>query len=176
MKNKLIIGKDIDIRIQKKEDLNTILSFQKNIIDNMTNKEWFVPLTKEEFLTPIDGNDNAYLLYNKEEIVGLLVLTCNIEDILKEYHLPKGNYMLIDCIMVKEKYRGHGLQREMLKFAYKRATNLHMDGLVATIHPDNKYSLDNFLEEGYKILHVSVVHGGTRNIMIKKTNNNLLLK
>lgn len=101
-------------------------------------------------------------------IIGLLVLSCNIPDILMKYKLPSDNYMLIDSIMIKEEYRGHGLQRQLLKFAYKRAIDLNMDGLVATIHPDNKYSLNNFFEEGFGILHTLKIHGVTRRIVIKK--------
>ena len=70
--------------------------------------------------------------------------------------------------MVKEEYRGYRLQQQILEFAYKRAVKLDMDGLVATIHPDNKYSLDNFVKQNYELLHVLTIHGGKRKIMIKK--------
>ena len=158
---------DIRIHIIEKTELDKLLLFQKNIIDNMKYKEWFVPLTQEEFLTPIEGRDNAFFLTYDNEIIGLLVLTCDIPDVLEEYKLPKGTYMLIDSIMVKDEYRGHGLQRKMLQFAYKRAKKLKMDGLVATIHPDNLYSLNNFYVENYKLLHKLNIHGGPRNIVIK---------
>ena len=169
MKTKYMIGKNIDIHIINNKELDILMNFQKEIIDNMSNKEWFVPLTEEEFLTPINGKDNAYFFKFNDEIIGLLVLTCDIPDVLEEYQLPNKNYMLIDSIMVKDEYRGYGLQRQMLRFAYERALKLGMDGLVATIHPDNKYSLDNFIKEEYELLHVLTIHGGTRNIMIKKT-------
>ena len=55
--------------------------------------------------------------------------------------------------MVKEEFRGNNLQRKMLEFAYKRAKELNMDGLLATIHPDNIYSLNNFIVEEYSIIH-----------------------
>ena len=167
MQEKLVIGKNIKIVTVDSEDINKLIIFQKEIIDNMPNKEWFVPLTKEEFLTPINGKDNAYFLIYDEKVIGLLVLTCNIPDVLEEYQLPSNNYMLIDSIMVKDEYRGYGLQRQMLEFAYERAIELKMDGLVATIHPDNKYSLDNFIKQNYELLHVLTIHGGKRNIMIK---------
>ena len=79
--------------------------------------------------------------------------------------------MLIDSIMVKDKYRGYGLQQQMLKYAYDRASKLGMDGLVATIHPDNKYSINNFIKDNYRLLHVLNIHGGKRNVMIKNILN-----
>ena len=133
----------------------------------MNNKEWFVSLTEEEFLNSINGRDNAYFFMHDDKIVSLLVLTCDIPEVLEEYQLPSDNYMLIDSIMVNSEYRGHKLQRQMLQFAYKRAMELKMDGLVATVHPNNTYSLKNFVEEDYKILHLLQIHGGPRDILVK---------
>ena len=158
---------DIKINIVKKKDIDLLIDFQKEIIDEMSNKEWFAPLTKEEFLTPIEGRDNVYFFTLNDEIIGLLVLACDIKEVLKEYKLQSDNYMLIDSIMVKSKYRGKGIQRKMLEFAYDRAKELNMDGLVATVHPDNIYSLNNFIKEKYEILHALNIHGGVRNVMIK---------
>ena len=169
MNSKYMIGENVNVHIINNNELETVLNFQKEIIDNMPNKDWFVPLTKEEFLTPINGRDNAYFFIHNQQIIGLLVLTCDIPDILKEYKLPSDNYMLIDSVMVKDEYRGFGLQQQMLDFAYERAIKLGVDGLVASIHPDNRYSMDNFVKQKYELLHVLTIHGGKRNIMIKNT-------
>lgn len=167
MKNKYVIGKNVEKHIITENEINIMLDFQKEIIDNMPIKEWFKPLKEEEFLTPLKDQGNDYIFTYKKEVIALLVLTCNIEDILKDYKLPEGNYMLIDSIMVKENFRGYGLQRQMLKLAYKKAKEQKQDGLVATVHPDNIYSLNNFLKEGYQILHTLTLHGGIRYVMIK---------
>lgn len=49
MKTKYMIGKNIDIHIINNKELDILMNFQKEIIDNMSNKEWFVPLTEEVF-------------------------------------------------------------------------------------------------------------------------------
>ena len=134
----------------------------------MKNKEWFVPLTKEEFLTSIEGRCNTYFFTYNQQVIGLLVLTCDIPEILKSYKLPQGNYMLIDSIMVKDEYRGQGLQRKILQFAQKQAEKLKMNGLVATVHPDNIYSLNNFVHEDYKVINRLNIHGGQREILLKE--------
>ncbi|MBR3209824.1 MAG: GNAT family N-acetyltransferase [Bacilli bacterium] len=76
--------------------------------------------------------------------------------------------MLIDSIMVKDEYRGQGLQRKMLQFAQKQAEKLKMNGLVATVHPDNIYSLNNFVHEDYKVINRLNIHGGQREILLKE--------
>ena len=81
MIKELNIEKNVTIKKIKEEEIKIVLDFQKEIIDNMEHKEWFVPLTKEEFLTPIRGEDNVYVFIYNNIIIGLLVLTCNISEI-----------------------------------------------------------------------------------------------
>ena len=163
-----MIDKNIKIEIVTEERLNEVLNFQKEIIDNMNRKDFFCPLTEEEFLTPMKKQDNVYFLKYNTEIIGLFVATCNIPDVLKEYQLKNNNVMLIDSIMIKEEYRGNKLQIKILNYLYNRAKELKLDGLVATIHPENIYSLNNFINDGYEIINTLHIHGGTRNIVFKK--------
>lgn len=158
---------DIEIEIVNEHGIDKALKFQKRIIDNMVNKDHFCPLTKEEFLTPILNKDNVYFLKNKNEIIALFVATCEVPEILKEYKLNNYNIMLIDSIMVSEKFRGYGLQRQILEFLSRRAKELQLDGLVATIHPNNVYSLNNFISSGYEIINKLNIHGGPRYIVYK---------
>ena len=163
--NKYIIGENVDIEIINENKLDEALLFQKEIIDKMKHKEYFCPLTKEEFLKPINGRDNVYFLKYHDTLVGLFVATCDIPEILEEYKLNDNNVMLIDSIMIKEGYRGYGLQKQILKYLFNRAKQLNMDGLVATIHPENNYSLNNFLDSDYRIINELIIHGGKRYIV-----------
>ena len=106
---------NIKIEIVHEEKLNEVLNFQKDIIDNMNRKDFFCPLTKEEFLTPIRNLDNVYFLKYNNEIIGLFVATCNIPDVLKEYQLSNNNVMLIDSIMIKEEYRGKEVYKDVVE-------------------------------------------------------------
>ena len=58
MENRYVIGKNIETKIITEDKLNILLDFQREIIDKMQNKEWFTPLTKEEFLIPLQDKDN----------------------------------------------------------------------------------------------------------------------
>ena len=167
MSNKFVMGENVEIQIIKQEQLYDAMLFQKRIIDSMLNKEWFIPLTGDDFLNAINGNGNVYFLLNENEIIGLFVLVCDISNKLEEYKLPNNNYMLIDSIMVKDNYRGYGLQRQMLKFAYERAKELKISCLIATVHPNNIYSLNNYVAEKYELLHTLTIYGVIRNVMIK---------
>lgn len=141
------------------------------IIDEMENKEFFTPLTIKEFTTPINGRDNAYILTHNGEMMGLAVATCDIPEVLEEYNLPKGNYMLIDSIMISREYRGSNLLKQLIDFLYERASKLKVDSLVATVHPSNTYSLNPFYDKEFKLMHILKIHGGPRCILVKEVKN-----
>ena len=148
------------------EQIDEAMKFQAEIINIIGKKDLFTPLTKEEFLKPIVGLDNVYFLKDCNEIAGMFVATCDEPELLEGYELHTQNVILIDSIMVAKKYRGKGLQRQILDFLKERGLILKKDGLVATVHPDNFYSLRNFLKCGYDIINtIPNIHGGERNIV-----------
>ncbi len=166
--NNYILNKNIEIITATEKDIELLLNFQNSIINEMPNKEFFKPLTKEEFLKPIKEKDNVYILKHNNEIIGLFVATCNIDDLLEEYKLKKDNYLLIDSIMIKKEYRGSKLQKQILKYLYNKAKEMNINYIVATVHPNNIYSLNNFIEERYKKENLLTIHGGPRYIMTKR--------
>ena len=168
MNDDYIIGKDIDFISIGIGDIDEAMRFQSEIIDGMENREWFTPLTRQEFVIPIEGRDNVYFLKHNNELIGLAVATCDISEVLKEYNIKDSNIMLIDSIMIKQEYRGHHLQKQILELLEKRARELNLDGLVATVHPDNIYSKINFVNSGYDISHLALLHGGDRLVFVKK--------
>lgn len=167
---KYVIGKNIIIKLATEKDIEKITIFQDEVIDNMKNKEYFTPLTDKEFIYPIKNNGLVYLLYYGNEIIGLFVLTINPEeDIIEEYKLDDNkNVGIIDSIMIKENYRGSSLQLQGMDIIENDAKKLQIKKLVATIHPDNKYSLNNFIKRKYKIINKINIHNGPRYIVIKE--------
>ncbi|MDO4747245.1 MAG: GNAT family N-acetyltransferase [Candidatus Saccharibacteria bacterium] len=168
MKEKHVIGEDISFAPIGVERIGEAMKFQADIIKRMNNKDFFTPLTKQEFVKPIKGRDNVYFLTYKNELIGLAVATCDIPEILLDYKITDKNVMLIDSIMIKKEFRGFGLQKQVLELLEKRVRELGLDGLVATVHPENIYSLRNFLEMGYLVLHSALLHGGERLVLCKK--------
>ena len=70
--------------------------------------------------------------------------------------------------LVREGYRGLGLQRRLIreveKVAIKRGFNL----LCTTVAPNNEFSINNFLKEGYVYAKTEMKYGGLeRNLYYK---------
>ena len=170
-----IIGDNVDFTPIGLGSVYKAMEFQKGIIAGMKNKKFFTPLKPKEFIDPIKGRGGVYFLHHNDELIGLAVGACDIPEILAEYNLPDNlpddKVMLIDSVMVAEGYRGHGLQLQILAKLEERAKQLELNGLVATVHPENQYSLRNFKKAGYRVSHEANLHGGRRYVVVKEISS-----
>lgn len=85
-----------------------------------------------------------------------------------DYEFDISDIAVFDAVMIKEEYRGSGLQRQAMEIAYDYAKDKGLKALVATVHPENFYSLNNCVIEDYKIIRKKNVHGGERLIVYKE--------
>lgn len=166
---KYILNENIKINKVKKNEIKVILQFQRYIIDSIENKDFFVPLTEKEILFPIKNKGLVYTLLHNDTIIGFFILTLNpSKKIMSEYNLDNlENLGLFDGIMIKKEYRGSKLQQQCLEYIEKKALELGTKQIIATVHPKNIWSLNNFIDENYKIIAKKTIHGGPRYILQK---------
>ena len=166
---KWVINKNILLKEATEKDLGILMRFQESIIENMERKEFFQMLNEEEFLYPINDNGKVYLLYDEDVLIGFFVIS--VAPPMKmagDYEFDISDIAVFDAVMIKEEYRGSGLQRQAMEIAYDYAKDKGLKALVATVHPENFYSLNNCVIEDYKIIRKKNVHGGERLIVYKE--------
>ena len=84
-------------------------------------------------------------------------------DLLGEY--KSANQKLF---LVREGYRGLGLQRKLIREVEKIALARGYNLLCTTVAPNNAYSINNFLKEGYVYAKTEQKYGGlVRNLYYK---------
>ena len=166
---KYILNENVKIKKVKKNEIKIILQFQRKIIDSMENKDFFAPLTEKEILFPIKNKGLVCTLLHNDTIIGFFVLTPNPpKKIMSEYNLDNLEKLgLLDGIMIKKEYRGSKLQQQCLEYIEKKALESGTKQIIATVHPQNIWSLNNFIEKNYKIIAQKNVHGGPRYILQK---------
>ncbi len=167
-----IINDNINLSLATINDVDTLLNFQKEVIDGMPRKEFFAPLLKEEILYPIENNGRVYIAFYKNEMIGFYILTINpLKEIIDEYKLENSdNVAIFDGVMIKKEYRGSNLQAQGMEIIYNDAKKLGVKEIIATVHPENVYSIRNFQKENYKYTKTIPVHGGERLIFQKEVN------
>lgn len=86
---------------------------------------------------------------------------------LSDDKLPYVAHM--ESVVVKSDYRGHHLQRRLMETAEADLKEAGYHYLCCTIHPDNKYSMNNALSLGYKVMTICEKYGGyLRAVMMKE--------
>ena len=75
----------------------------------------------------------------------------------------------IESVAVLPSFRGYKLQKELLETAENIEKGKDTKYLMATVHPDNVYSVRNFRDEGFTCLLETMKYGGLRrNILWKE--------
>lgn len=102
--------------------------------------------------------------------IGMLYVPQSLEEDHAHHLDLQGDYLCANqkLFLVREGYRGLGLQRKLIReveqIAIKRGYNL----LCTTVAPNNAFSINNFLKEGYIYAKTEEKYGGlVRNLYYK---------
>ena len=102
--------------------------------------------------------------------IGMLYMPqCLEEDHFHDLDL-QGNYKSANqkLFLVREGYRGLGLQRKLIREVEKIALARGYNVLCTTVAPNNAYSINNFLKESYVYAKTEEKYGGlVRNLYYK---------
>lgn len=74
-------------------------------------------VTRDEFLRVMEGRGKVGFLMDGDREMSIFSFSYGEDDLLEKYGLDNKNVMIVHGVMVKEEYRGRGLQRKMLKMA-----------------------------------------------------------
>lgn len=166
------------IREAVPEDAEEICSVVKEIVENMENKEWFMDSGEDYVKAHLEKKMDGYVVVAETEngaIAGMFLVDVPGED--------KGNMGFdlgfskdmrsvtahMDIAAVRMQYRGHHLQDRMMEVCEQEMKNRGFRYLLATVHPDNTYSLSNVQKRGYQIVKTKEKYGGLiRHILCKE--------
>ena len=102
--------------------------------------------------------------------IGMLyVPQCIEEDHFHDLDL-QGDYKSANqkLFLVRDRYRGLGLQRTLIREVEKTAVARGYNLLCTTVAPNNDFSINNFLKEGYVYAKTEMKYGGlVRNLYYK---------
>lgn len=168
------------------EDAGRLNDIMQSVAAGMKQPEWFM---KDDFdyikehigRVPLTKEDVGFILKavceadGKEQIAGFFMVAFpglseknlghHID--LCEEQLKKVAHM--ESVVILSEYRGHGLQFALLGKAeevIREETEYRI--LMATVHPDNIYSLRNVQAQGYEVVAEALKYGGYPRYIVKK--------
>ena len=109
-------------------------------------------------------------VYNGDEYVSSMMLIPSDEKSINKFGLNLDYKDVVDYgpMFVNPKYRGNKLQAQMLEYLDIYSKNLGYKFVASTIHPDNIYSINNLINDGFKYIDTKEFSRGTRNIYLKE--------
>lgn len=173
------------------EDADALFGIMDTVDKGMEHPEWFVSddldYIKAHIGSPVwQPSDQGFIIKavahegERSEIAGMFMVAFpGITEKNLGHHIQLGREELLkvahmDSVAILPKYRGHGLQYDLICKAeevIRRETNYRI--LMATVHPENVYSLHNVQKLEYDVVAEAVKYGGYyRYVLLKEIDDN----
>lgn len=160
------------------EDHQALAGVIESVWQQIERKDWFVADDPGyTYRTLQEGNGIGYkaLLKDSGTLAGVFIVALpgrreeNLgRDIgLSEEELGKAAHM--ESAAILPEYRGNGLQYSMMQAAEEELRKMGYRYLMCTVHPENVYSKNNVIRQGYEVVLTKEKYGGyLRDILLKK--------
>lgn len=165
---------ELEIRKGMVEDTEQVLQLLWDVRASMEHKEWFYLDPPEMFREMMaDGSMELWVAMDENRIAAMFnILTPGLKEYNYGYDLGFSREQLLrvvhmDTVAVHPEYRGLGLQRKLMQLAEASLAGAGERILLCTIHPENRYSLQNAQKRGFVIEKELAKYGSVRYILRK---------
>lgn len=156
--------------------IEKIMELENAIYEGLSNKDFYACSTQEEFKSILNGKGKiigCVSIENDELIAMGVYVEYKYEEHNYGYDVNiKGENLLkvgqLESTVVSENYRGNKLQRIICEYLENIGKDAEIKYICSTVAPDNKYSLNTFIELGYKIVIEKLKYGGLRRYVLMK--------
>lgn len=163
----------MDIRKCNLSDFQSVVDLNETIYAALPDQSALRHNSPEMIASCLEEPNVTLGIWDGELLVAigmLYVPQCIEEDHFHDLEL-EGNYKSANqkLFLVREGYRGLGLQRQLIREVEKIAMFRGYNLLCTTVAPNNTFSINNFLAEGYVYAKTEQKYGGlVRNLYYKK--------
>lgn len=163
----------MDIRKCNLSDFQSVVDLNETIYAALPDQSVLRHNSPEMIASCLEEPNVTLGIWDGELLVAigmLYVPQCIEEDHFHDLEL-EGNYKSANqkLFLVREGYRGLGLQRQLIREVEKIAMSRGYNLLCTTVAPNNTFSINNFLAEGYVYAKTEQKYGGlVRNLYYKK--------
>lgn len=156
------------------DDVDVFVYFLDQVKAEMPQTDWLY-LDPPEVVHSLmeNGTMEIWLAMDQEQVAAVFsVLYPGLEAYNYGYDLELSESDLLrvvhmDTSAVHKDYRGYGLQRKMVQTAEQELALQDEKILLCTVHPDNQFSLNNMMQQGYEIQKRVKKYGSERFVLRK---------
>lgn len=168
---------DEEIKIVKAtgEDVPTIMDIMDTVLSLVPDKSWYCTDGEDFMRRHIEEKGFTLKAVVDDETAGFLTVRFpgDDSDNLGDYiNLPKEEKQYVahmESAAVLPSYRGMGIQKKLMVQGEEFVRKTEYKYLMGTAHPDNVFSVNNFLKLEYEIVAEDEKYGGyPRYVFLKK--------
>ena len=151
-------------------DLDEYIKIREEVKSTMEHPEWLGNFTKEEIENLLSNGSKIWVYFDGEiPVCSMMFIPATEKDMIK-FNIDKDYREVGDYgpMFVNYDYLGHGFQLQMLKVEDKYSKNHGCNYASSTIHPDNIFSINNFIKDDFKQIGFREFSRGPRNIYFKE--------
>ena len=169
--------KNLTYKTLSEDSIPALLELQEDAFAHAGDSTDFLRRNTSETLLPCFGGDSLVLgVYDGELLVAFGILYCagdtkeNLAHDLDEVSDVTENAN-VKLVIVRYEYRGNGLQKELIARLCAHAEQRGYKWLSSTVSPENPWSMNNLIANGFTEANVLVKYGGLKRILYAKKIN-----
>ena len=119
----------------------------------------------------LNNEGRLFNFYDNNIIVCSMLYIPSNNKTLEKHNLKYDEKLVGSCgpIMVNPEYVGNKFQKQMLELLDKYCKNIDKRYIFTKVHPDNIYSINNFISDGYKFVETYKTSSGeSRSVYFKE--------
>ena len=148
--------------ISKNNNIDEYLKFYKYVKSNMKEPSWLGEFSLNELINILNNEGKLFNFYDNNIIVCSMLYIPSNNKTLEKHNLKYDEKLVGSCgpIMVNPKYVGNKFQKQMLELLDKYCKSIGKRYIFTKVHPDNIYSINNFVSDGYKFVETYKTSSG----------------
>lgn len=155
--------------ISEHNNIDEYLEFYKYVKSNMKEPSWLGEFSLNELKNILNNEGKLFNFYDNNIIVCSMLYIPSNNKTLEKHNLKYDEKLVGSCgpIMVNSKYVGNKFQKQMLEDKYCKSIGKRY--IFTKVHPDNIYSINNFISDGYKFVETYKTSSGeSRSVYFKE--------
>ncbi|HIS17915.1 MAG TPA: hypothetical protein IAC02_04835 [Candidatus Coprovivens excrementavium] len=156
--------------VNDKIDVDKYIEYRENVKKEMKEPDWLGDFSKDDILYMLDNNSKIWMYFKDEEFICSMMLIPSTKKDLDKFGIDLDFNEVVDYgpMFVNPKYVGNSLQYQMLKELDEYSSNKGYKYAISTVHPNNIYSINNLIRDGFELVGYRIFTRGERNIYYKK--------
>lgn len=156
--------------VNDKIDVDKYIEYRENVKKEMKEPDWLGDFSKDDILYMLDNNSKIWMYFKDEEFICSMMLIPSTKKNLDKFGIDLDFNEVVDYgpMFVNPKYVGNSLQYQMLKELDEYSSNKGYKHAISTVHPNNIYSINNLIRDGFELVGNRIFTRGERNIYYKK--------